>query len=304
MVTATLTACGGTDTTSNADGSAGAAGAAGAPSQAQFEPPERGVQIATGPITLGPGEEATRCHFFDLPSDEALPIVKFEQNHSGFVHHFVMHTAGEDFEPGIGDCPTGFYITHPAVYPGNRVQAPFEMPAGVAFALDAKKPMLTQIHLLNTTGETVTEELKINLHAGDPATTFESVGIIGGADLNFEIPPRTDHVEVQTCQMFTDANVFALTSHSHARTDSFDIATIIDGVTTPVYSSKEWDSPDVVSFDPPIAIKPMDEFQFSCAWNNDTDDTVRYGDLASDEMCIFFGYYYPSGGGVAPCVGF
>lgn len=277
-------------------------GAAGS-GPARLEPPERGIQVSSGVITLQPGEEYTTCHFLDLPNDAPIDVIKLEQQNGGFAHHFVMHLAGEDFPPGLDDCPGGLYLTHPAIYPGTRDQVAFELPDGVSMPLEARQPILTQIHLLNTTPDVVTEELLINLHTGDPDQDYERAGIIGGADLDFTIPPRTEYTATQQCTIGVDVNVFAMTSHSHARTVSFDVSTNIAGEITPIYHSEDWDSPLVKVFDPDLFVPAREGFEFSCTWNNDDDVEVRYGDLASDEMCIFFGYYYPSIGGAAPCLG-
>ena len=288
-----------------AGGAAGAAGAAGAPAiEGQLEPPENGFQITSGPIELEPGYEDTRCLYFDLPSDEPVDIVRFEQKNRGFSHHFVVHRAGEVFPPGLGDCPDGLHTVHPPLYPGTRDQAPFSMPDGVAMQFPERAGMVVQIHLLNTMPDVETELFELNLHVGDPAVEYEPAGVVGGSDFDFRIPPRTEHTASQQCSILREIQLFALTSHSHALTKSFDISVVDSGQTTPVYTSTDWDSPAVIEYDPPLTVPGGGGFEFSCTWQNDSDDEIRYGPKAVDEMCIFFGYYFPSTGGISPCIGF
>ena len=85
---------------------------------------------------------------------------------------------------------------------------------------------------------------------------------------------------------------------------------------SPFYSPVIFDAPDVVSghavlggwpdwlqWLPPLLMTPAililwapGGFRFTCEWNNQSGGTVSFGESATDEMCFFWAYYYPSKG--------
>jgi len=303
-------ACGGEDDTG---GDAADAAVAPVPDAAMrvstLDPPAApGVQVTSGEIPVGAGEEFTTCAYFDLPSDEPLLITRLEHAHRGFMHHYVLHRAGaDDYEDGsVGECPSGGILIHaanPPVFPGTKDQKPFQMPDGVGYRVEARQPMFMQVHLLNATDDAAVEELVINLHGVDEGADLQLAGIIAGGDINFEIPPGGEYTETQDCNVSSPGNVFALTSHAHARMRAVDVSLRQGGELTPVYHNTDWAEPAVEYLDPPAPLEAGDGMRFSCTWLNEDDRTIRYGDLASDEMCIVFGYYYPATGDSNPCLG-
>lgn len=311
IVCGTLVLCLGCDDggeDSSADADAGTTDEVETPQSALTPPSQPGVQVRSGEFEIGAGEEFTTCAFFDLPSDEPMLVTRLEHSHRGFMHHYVLHKAGaDDYEDGsIGECPPGgilFHANNPPVFPGTKDQKPFQMPDGVAYPLDARMPMLIQMHVLNTTDEAGIGELVINLHAIEDTGDIELAGVIGGGDINFMIPPNSEYTETQNCNVASPGNLFALTSHAHERMRAVDISLRLGDVLTPVYHNTDWAEPLIEYLDPPIFLDAGDGMQFSCTWVNDDDRTIEYGDLASDEMCIIFGYYYPATGDSNPCIG-
>ena len=266
-------------------------------------PPEPGVQITTGPMPLEPGEEKTVCVFLDLPSDVDLDVIKLEQRNAGYAHHFILFRGGSAHAPGVGECPTTLFVQHPPIFPGTRNQPSFAMPAGVAIPLAKRQPLILQLHLLNAGDEPVVEELKINIHAGDPSASYERAGVVGGSDFDFRIPPGQMYTATQRCYL-GPMKLFALTSHSHSRTISFDIRASLSATGMPIYHNTSWSEPEVGQYDPALELPAFSWLEFSCTWFNETTSTITYGETAEDEMCMFFGYYYPALTDITPCTGF
>lgn len=267
-------------------------------------PPAPGVQITSGPIPIAPGEEKTLCVMLDLPSDVALPVVRMEQRNVGSAHHFILFRSGSANPPGVGDCPGGLFVQHPPIYPGTRNQGAFEMPAGVAITLAERQPLILQLHLLNPSDAPIVEELRINLHAGAPGTDYLKAGVVGGSDFDFRIPPGEMHTETQRCRVTNTMNLFALTSHSHARMRSFDIRADLASGPADIYHNESWSEPEVGQYTPALEIAGFGSLEFSCTWFNETAEPITYGETANDEMCMMFGYYYPATLDVVPCIGF
>ncbi|MGE0550963.1 MAG: hypothetical protein AB7R00_28120 [Kofleriaceae bacterium] len=265
-----------------------------------FPPPEAGAQFRTGELPLGPTEEKTICVIADLSIDAEIPVVKLESHNAGYTHHYILFKASEPMAAVVSECPDGLFTQHPPIYPGTRDQGPFEMPQGVAIPVKQHQTMILQVHLLNATDEPVVEELRINLHAGPGAVAdYQKAGVVGGSDFDFEIPANMMHTETQRCYVPSAMNLFALTSHSHARTLAFDVK----GKMGDVYHNDSWSEPNVEQYAPALALANYDWLEFSCTWFNETAAPIKYGETANDEMCMMFGYYYPAAGDVTPCLG-
>jgi hypothetical protein len=264
-------------------------------------PPEPGVQITSGQMPLESGEEKTVCVFLDLPSDVDLQVVKLEQRNSGYAHHFILFRGGTAHEPGVGDCPSTLFIQHAPIYPGTRNQPAFAMPDGVAIPLAKRQPLILQLHLLNAGDTPVVEELRMNIYAGDPADSYQRAGVVGGSDFDFEIPAHQQFTATQRCYLTSAMKLFALTSHSHSRTLSFDVLANVS--TMPIYHNESWSEPQVGQYAPALELGTFSWLEFSCTWFNETDAPIRYGETADDEMCMMFGYYYPAALDITPCAG-
>jgi hypothetical protein len=266
-------------------------------------PPPPGVQITTGPLPIGPNEEKTFCVFIDMPNDAELPVVKLEQHNNGKAHHFILFKGTSAHEPGSGDCPAGLFVQHPPIYPGTRDQGAFAMPDGVAILLGKRQPLILQIHLLNSTDEPAVEELRMNLWGGSPGVEYKKAGVVGGSDFDFRIPPHEMYTSTQRCYLTNGMNLFALTSHSHSRTRSFDIKASLETGPAAIYHNESWSEPEVGHYKPAHAFDAFDWLEFSCTWFNETSEAITYGETADDEMCMMFGYYYPATLDVTPCLG-
>jgi len=268
-----------------------------------FPPPEQGVQITSGPIPLGPGEEKTVCVMVDLPTDAELPVVRMAQHNEGTAHHFILFRAGSALDPGVGDCPGGLFVQHAPIYPGTRSQGPFEMPDGVAITLAKRQSLILQLHLLNPSDHDVVEEERINLYAGPTGVAYQKAGVVAGSDYDFQIPPHAMHTATQRCYVTNAMKIFALTTHSHARTIAVDVSANLASGSAHVYHNESWSEPVFGQYAPALELSGFNWLELSCTWFNESGKTITYGESGQDEMCIMFGYYYPATLDATPCIG-
>jgi hypothetical protein len=86
--------------------------------------------------------------------------------------------------------------------------------------------------------------------------------------------------------------VLASAGHMHRHGHAFD--GFLDGA--PIYHSDSWDSPVAKVYAAPgLSITKGQLVRWTCDYQNDTNDTIHYGNSGlTDEMCIFGGLYYPA----------
>ena len=51
------------------------------------------------------------------------------------------------------------------------------------------------------------------------------------------------------------------------------------------YTNDDWHDPKIEQYTPALTVPAGQGFEFSCTWFNDTDETLHYGLLSTDEMC-------------------
>src|SRR5262245_20957807 len=96
-----LVGCGGQEPTgSSSSGGDGGGGGGGGNASDPLAAPEHGVQIASEPIEVKPGEEKYSCWSFNLPEGAEFPLIGIEsQIESPSVHHYGIFT---DANAGAG----------------------------------------------------------------------------------------------------------------------------------------------------------------------------------------------------------
>ncbi|MEK6606323.1 MAG: hypothetical protein AABZ30_01565 [Myxococcota bacterium] len=266
-------------------------------SEPDLAPPTYGIQVPFPEIKVGAGEDFDTCYFFELPADERVDVVRFDSAHLGYTHHFILSETTIARDEGYQACPDliGSFVDSKPIFPGTREQPPVAFPDGVCMQLAPHARMYMNLHLVNPTTEAVSERFVVNFEALEPGAACTPADIMAGATTNFAIPPREEHVVAFDCLLHRDMNLFAMTSHAHARLTRFTVALWDGDVGDTIYDNDDWDEPLLEIYDDPI-VNPTG-FHVECAYDNrQSDETVCFGGLATDEMCTFFGYYWPAQG--------
>lgn len=94
-----------------------------------------------------------------------------------------------------------------------------------------------------------------------------------------------------------DVKFFQITGHTHSfGTDvSVSLASPTKEPLMSLYAppSFDWESPDSTQLTPHVSVPKGGGFLLRCAWNNTSDAELKWGESARQEMCFFWGYYYP-----------
>jgi hypothetical protein len=138
----------------------------------------------------------------------------------------------------------------------------------------------------------------------DSDIQYEAGFMIAGSP-DIDIPAGSNYTlhqffTVPSYEDFSQSKIFAITGHEHhlGTGVKINVAPSKTGPMTPVYNPNpfNWASPATQGQDPFFGIPNGGGFDFTCTWNNTTASEVKFGESATDEMCLFWLYYYPSQG--------
>jgi hypothetical protein len=254
--------------------------------------PDEGFQLAMD-YTVPAYTEAWKCAVYRLETTDLSNVnsIHYTQNYG--MHHMTIQTTGfigGQMEPGMYDCEPLLQQEMDSTLMIFGAQGDEEgfinLPDGVAASVPAAIDIIHEIHYVNTTDEPVDLFSRINAYTIPDSEVVE--GIWGGnvRDENINIPANSEHTEWTRCVMNKDVEVIFLASHTHKIGVDFSIS-LFDGENSGevFYNNDDWHNPKIVQYETPIQIKAGEGFEYSCTWNNTTDEPIQYGLTADDEMC-------------------
>jgi len=252
------------------------------------------------------------CRSWTLENDEQLYVNAVELQQSEASHHSNWTFVPEDEydgPDGIWPCAERDYSQLSATLVGGvlyaqSTQATHEVqkfPDGVVVRLPERVRIISDIHTLNTTAETVVGNMSISLYTiAKSDVTVELTPFHVTYD-ELAIPPQSDARFTGECEL--DSNYQAITGkpaelelyyllpHTHALGTRMFVEVMggpADGTSLI----------DVVGFngeargkqfDPPIDVSGMTGLRFGCEFHNPRDETVHWG-FDDQEMCEALGF--------------
>jgi copper type II ascorbate-dependent monooxygenase-like protein len=275
------------------------------------------------------GAERYECQDVPNPFDKDIAIIKTESNMSAGAHHmfaFQIPATEAAFTPDAGlyaaefpstppdgggvvqtftpdggktplfDCPAGGLEFHSFFIFVQKAQDSEIYPDGIGRSLNASEAIRLNVHYLNTSAAPihVTADATVT-YVDATAVTQTAVGIFGLAS-SLKVP---NGISTQTFsyKLPTDMNFLQFMGHMHQRGTYFE-ARAIDGATGAVrsmYSSNTWNEPPTLNYAPAFEMKSGDTLWYSCTFDNQTGGVLTFGESAStNEMCNFFGVFYPA----------
>jgi len=300
-----VVACGdnGADGTSGSSSSSGSAtGAGGA-----WSPPDGSLSIRIGPIDVPAGTEKTQCVTLRLGNAGPIHVGTVHNDLIGVSHHMIVYKVNDTIEQATPiDCKPFTDALDPAkgspLMITQKSSETLELPKGVAFNLDDDQMIRLEMHYVNPTGEAATVE-GISTFVPMPDAEFENeAGFLFAGSVDIALPPMQKSTVAAFVAMPPDLagkNYFGFTGHEHKFGTNVTVQMgMKDGPLTPVYDidNFSWSEPPTVYHDPAIVLPQGGGFELQCDWDNTGSTTVKFGESADDEMCFFWGYYYPNAG--------
>jgi hypothetical protein len=285
--------------------------------------PAQGRQFHLPPFRIAPNTD--REFFTAQVNPTEIWMNKFELIQRDRSHHFILYAYNPARPPEVGLPAVGairdLYLPNGTVdfrrftEMSNRLfiigtqlkQESISFPEGYAMRIPANYLLDLNSHYTNGTRDSITGEVYFNVHSIPTNTVKTEVKPLQLSNLSISLPPNKETVYETTYLVGgggngngdrfgsrdSVVNIFGLTSHFHKLGKKF-IIQIVGGARNGevVYSSTNWLNPPLTRYDRPIVLRRGEGLKSIVTWFNDTDQTVRFGLRAQDEMNFIFGYYY------------
>lgn len=261
------------------------------------------LTIESAPFALQPGEEALKCLFMSLPADEPVSVTRIDSVMHPGTHHVIVFQSDVPNAPDgtINDCDlllnVGAKAKAPAI-PLYLTQTPLgelSMPQGVALKIAARKPLMLEMHYLNTTPEPLTTGVTVT--ATLTSEEHEDAGFFASYNTEIAVPPHGRQTVSGHCSPPSGARFFEMTTHAHrfmesARVNVYRKGAILDELVR----STDYENPGIARWsDPFLVLDDDEEIYYECSYRNDGDSVVVQGQSATTtEMCMAIGYYFPA----------
>jgi hypothetical protein len=289
------------------------------PAFVPIAPPANGVQFHLS-FTVEPGPDREVFYYEPLNPAQDLLLERIEISMSPGSHHFLFHVYRDNTPGGVVPVPRQLrdVRSRSGVYDLNVLrqmlwhdffagtQWPvlrYSFPPGVALRLPAGKGLDLNSHYVNRGTTPIQAEVYANLHYADPAQVQHVAEVLSLINEDILLPPHRVTTLERTYTFSEPVRIFQLFSHAHEHMLYFE-ARVTGGSRDGelVYFARDWAHPPILQLDPPLDLQAGEGLTIAATYDNRTDREIRFGLLASDEMMILFGYYYPTSGKQASIV--
>jgi hypothetical protein len=259
-------------------------------------PPANTVTLTMKQFTIPPGAEVFMCQNYDNPfggADAAVQKVVTDMA-AGSHHLHIFYGTNNSASRELESC-SGLEF-HPLLHAAGMPHAETEYQAGMAAKVKGTTGLRLQVHYLNTTDQPLNVNVSAQLTTVDPSTVSKWIAELYFNRVRLEIPPQAQNFKVTTrCAVpaaYGQIGLIGGGSHMHSRGAHF-IATTSTGVT--LAETDDWAEPPAVAYEPNVLLNPGDSISWTCTYNNDTSNTLTFGESAqTNEMCIYLARFYSS----------
>jgi hypothetical protein len=283
-----------------------------------------GLQFDLPQVMVPPGQEVQACWYLKLPSDDDFFFDHVQSAVSEGGRHLYLFKSeyfdvADDFRT---DCfePVDTNQWSVVLNSQNR-NLDWTLPDGVAFHLRHRTQIMVQAHFYNTGTQPVPGRATINLWRRDDATVRHWANVIVAVQNNISIPPEgsfttklhctlpVDTAETATANRIHPTHILALAGDFHRAGRDFQVENFqlsstngcppnCPGTEGPpiYYDMSDGMNPLWKPFPDDAATLPNQAgFSFTCAYQNQTNQTVSFGPhVLTEEHCTLFIYFYPA----------
>lgn len=252
---------------------------------------------------VAPGVEDHVCAVVALDNPAPIWASTLDATLSEGTHHIVVDrrsattpiaTLPTSCAPSAGPDETRLLL---ALQAENHLQ----LPAGVAFRIEAQQRLLLEMHYINVGEQPITiSGLLQFVPAPDQHASLREAHSQFMGTWTFELPaaqPSTVQFDFDPMTSFAGSarQVFFLTSHTHklgrhAFVERIDAAgTVMSGR---LHESWDWSEPPQTLYSPALSLHPGERLRVTCEYLNASAQPVHAGPGFNDEMCAALLQYY------------
>ncbi len=280
------------------------------PEFVELEPPEQGIQFHLGPFDVPPNFEREFYYFQPMDTTGDLYLERAEIIMRPGSHHFIAYSFSEEV-PSWANLTAetyrdirnldGSYISgnltatlwHSFGFGTQWPYLNYQFPPGVALRIDADLGLDLNSHYINRTDSASVGEVYVNMHLAKPDEIDHAAEVLSLNNFDLELPPNKITTLERTFLFPEDVSVFQLMSHAHEHMLEFRVEMVggeLDGEL--IYIAYDWEHPPILELNPTLTLEAGQGLRLQATYNNNTNSTINFGFLSSDEMMILFGAYY------------
>lgn len=266
-----------------------------------------GFQVAIPTFDIQPNVERELFTRRIVGNTQDVYVNRYETKMRSGSHHFVAYDfRNKTFLPNLNDIrdlhnpdnslniTTALTMSNHVYLAGSQAQYQnYVFPEGVALLIPAGASLDLNSHFVNKTTTIMKGEAQLNLYTVDKSKVTQVVQTLDLNNTNLAIPANSRITLTKSFTFNKPRKVLTLTSHMHKLGEKFVIRLFGgDRNGEVVYTSTDWEHPDIVTFKTPISLQKGEGLTSEITYNNTTSKAVSFGLTSEDEMGIIFGYYY------------
>lgn len=250
--------------------------------------------LIEGEWSLPSGTEGYFCVMATMKED--VYIKAFRPIAPEGTHHTVL-TKGGFGGDGVFPCDAGTNGEN-MIYGSGVGTTDMTLPEGVAMKLQEGDTLLLNLHLYNVGGSELTGVSGTQIQRMDPSeVVYEAEGTLAGT-FDILLPPQSQGSATGGCTLPVATNVFAVGPHMHQLGTHMRVVGVPQGGPEVVLHDAAYSFDDQRGYpvSPELALAPGDSVRVECSYDNDTSQTVTWGDSSDQEMCFATLWTYPPPG--------
>lgn len=286
----TLTACSGEitgETTSSSSGSSGSS-SSGSSSSSSGNPGEW-TRLVDGTWELPSGIEGYWCSTKTFQQDTYIKAFRAVAP-AGTHHTLLLRTNGGQPD---GEGPCGPTLGADMLFASGVGTDDLTFPPGVAVLIPAGTQLTLNLHLFNTTSQTISGVSGTDVQLAAASEVTDVAELVLGGTGNIAIPPNGTQTVEGVCSFPTAATVITVWPHMHQYGTHMKVS--YEGSAgnqvlhdLPYSFSNQKNYPIT-----PLKVAPGDLVRIACSYQNTTSNTIYFGDSSTAEMCFGGLYLYP-----------
>jgi len=226
------------------------------------------------------------CKTYTVPED--MIITGFRTIAPPGTHHAVLSVGEVDREDSEFNCyfADGKEI---GLVGSGYGSDDFNLPEGVGLQISAGQQLFLNLHVFNASDGELTGTSGIAIKTAETVETLAEN--TAAAAVSLDIEPGTGQTQETTCTIKEEGTIVYWWPHMHQLGRRMTVRLNDQVVLDEPYSFTEQ-----VYYPGETAIHAGDTLTITCTYDNDTGETVHFGESTNDEMCLLAFWRYPATG--------